>query len=128
MDFARDLMVMVLLHDITMCDTFTAQWHQLWDQLEMRKAVFTGYYTTPAVEVVTSNPNVKTALYRWKNSRKAVLIIGNTQNTPQSFRIDDSKLKLQDKAKDLFNNCSVDLRQKFEFKDFDFRVLEVFID
>ena len=91
----------------------------------MRKAQFYGYYTTPAVEVVTGDPAVKTAMYRWKGKNKAVLILGNTSKTAKSFKLNDSKLPLADKAYDLFNSKPVDLRQTFKFRDFDFLVLEV---
>ena len=122
LDFARDLMTMILLHDITMSDTFTSPWHEVWDRLEMRKATFTGYYT--GVPVVTDNPVVKTGLYRWPNQKKVVLILGNTSNKPASFRLDDSKLPLEGRALDLFTNKEVDLKQTFQFRDFDFMVLE----
>ena len=122
MDFARDLMTMVLLHDITMSDSFTAPWHEIWDRLEMRKATFTGYYT--GVPIVTDNPVVKTGLYRWPDRKKVVLILGNTSKSPASFRLDVSKLPLEPKALDLFTNKEIDLTQTFQFRDFDFLVLE----
>lgn len=125
LDFARDLMTMVLLHDVNMSDVFTRPWHSIWDKFEMRKAQFYSYYTTPAVEVVTGDPAVKTAMYRWKGKNKAVLILGNTSKTAKSFKLNDSKLPLADKAYDLFNSKPVDLRQTFKFRDFDFLVLEV---
>ena len=125
LDFARDLMTMLLLHDVSMSDVFTRPWHELWDKLEIKKAQFLGYYTTPAVEIFTDNPSVRTAMYRWKGKDKAVLILGNTAKTAKSFKLNDSKLPLEDKAFDLFNNKPVDLRQTFKFRDFDFLVLEV---
>jgi hypothetical protein len=125
LDFARDLMTMVLLHDIPMSDTFTAPWHTLWDKYEMKKAQFSSYYTTPPVEIVTDNPAVKTALYRWKGKNKAVLILGNTSKKAQKFRLDTKKLPLESRAMDLFRNKPVDLSRTFNFRDFDNLVLEV---
>ena len=122
-EFARDLMTMVLLHDITMSDTFTGKWHQLWDELEMKKADFKSYYT--GVPVVTDNASVKTAMYTWKDRKTAVLILGNVTNKPQSFKINDQKFKLKSQAKDLFKNATVDLSKEIKFRDFDFLVLEV---
>lgn len=125
-DFARDLMTMILLHDITMSDTFTGKWHLIWDELEIKKADFKSYYT--GVSVVTDNPAVKTAMYTWKDRKTAVLILGNTTNKPQSFKVNDTKLKLKSMAKDLFNNKTVDLSKNISFRDFDFLVLEVTLD
>ena len=125
-DFARDLMTMVLLHDITMSDTFTGKWHLLWDQLEMKKADFTSYYTN--VPVVTDNDAVKSAMYIWKDRKTAVLILGNTTNKNQVCKVNDSKLKLKSQAKDLFNNQTVDLSKEIKFRDFDFLVLEVTLE
>ena len=125
-DFARDLMTMVLLHDITMSDTFTGKWHLLWDQLEMKKADFTSYYTN--VPVVTDNAAVKSAMYTWKDRETAVLILGNTTNKNQVCKVNDSKLKLKSQAKDLFNNQTVDLSKEIKFRDFDFLVLEVTLE
>ena len=122
-DFARDLMTMILLHDITMSDTFTGPWHLLWDKLEMKKADFKSYYTN--VPVITDNPLVKTALYTWKDRNTAVLILGNISNKPQSCKINDTALPLEKQAKDLFNNKTLDLSQNLKFRDFDFLVLEV---
>ena len=127
LDFARDLMTMVLLHDVNMSDVFTRPWHELWDRLEIRKAQFCGYYTTPAVQVVTDNPAVKTAMYLWKGKNRAVLILGNTSKKAQSFRLDTKKLPLESQALDLFRNKPVDLNQTFKFRDFDNLVLEVTI-
>lgn len=125
-DFARDLMTMILLHDITMSDTFTGKWHQIWDELEIKKAEFKSYYTQ--VPVVTDNASVKSAMYTWKDRKTAVLILGNITNKPQSFKVNDSKLKLKKQAKDLFNNKTVDLSKELKFRDFDFLVLEVELD
>ena len=127
LDFARDLMTMLLLHDVNMSDVFTRPWHELWDRLEIRKAQFCSYYTTPAVQVVTDNPAVKTAMYLWKGKNKAVLILGNTSKKAQSFRLDTKKLPLESQALDLFRNKPVDLNQTFKFRDFDNLVLEVTI-
>ena len=125
LDFARDLMTMVLLHDVNMSDVFTKSWHALWDKLEIKKAQFYGYYTAPAVKVTTDNAAVKTAMYIWKGKSKAVLILGNTTNRPQKFKIKAANLVLSDKAYDLFNKKTVDLKKTFTFRDFDFLVLEV---
>ena len=67
-------------------------------------------------------------MYTWKDRKTAVLILGNTTNKPQSFKVNDTKLKLKSMAKDLFNNKTVDLSKNISFRDFDFLVLEVTLD
>lgn len=121
--FARDLLTMVLLHDIPMSDYFVAEVHQVMDQNKISEAEFAPYWRQQ--EITTGNDSVKISYYHWKNKPDILMIVGNLKDTAQSVNITSKSFNLSGiKATDELTGETIDLSQPVQLDDYSCRILK----
>ena len=122
--FARDLLTMVLLHDIDMSDYFMAEVHQVMDQLRIWEAEFEPYWRQK--EITTDNDSIKLSYYHWKDRSDILVVVGNLKNTPQAARITFAEsMPAATQAVDALSGESFDLSsQPVPLGDYSCRILK----
>jgi hypothetical protein len=123
MYFARDLMTMVLLHDIPMSDYFMEDIYVIFDTNKVKNAQFHAYYTDAKVK--TDNNQVKVSYYQWSNCQELLMILGNVSKKEQKFAIDFGDFKVKVEAIDALTKEKIDLTKSLTLGDYGFKLIWV---
>lgn len=123
MHFARDLMTMVLLHDIPMSDYFMEDMYVIFDTGKVKDAEFHAYYTDSKIK--TDNDQVKISYYQWPNRQELLMVVGNVSKKEQKFIINFDNFKVKPEGIDALTKENIDLKIPLTLGDYGFKLIRV---
>lgn len=122
--FARDLLTMVLLHDIPMSEYFAAELHQVMDRNKISDAEFAPYWRQK--EITAQDESIKVSYYHWKNKTDILMIIGNLKDTAQTATVSFQNPEWKGiNAVDELTGETFDLSKPVPLDDYSCRVLRL---
>jgi hypothetical protein len=121
--FARDLMTLLLLHDITMSAAFVSDLRYQLDIADIKDAEFHPYYQQKEIE--SGDDMIKVSYYSWRNKPDRIIIVGNLGKKAVNVKLHfKNKNFCRLEMVDLLTGKKLNLNKSFKLGDYNFRVLK----